>query len=432
MSRMKWFERSLLHLILLLLAVSLVSFLLVSMSPVDPLQTNVGQTALGSMAPEQIEKLQAYWGVGEPVWKRFFSWISGICHGDFGISLLYRRPVLEVIAEKASASVWLLLSAWLFSGIVGIFLGIAAAAKRGKWVDRLITGYCIVIAGTPSFWLALVLLLLFTVQLPIFPIGFSVPVGMAADEVSLADRLYHAFLPACTLGLTGISSIAMHTREKVIEILESDYVLYARARGESGWRLIFRHGLRNLLLPVITLQFGSISEIFGGSVLVEQVFPIRDSDRRRSRRGWEAISRFCWELHSSVPCLYLQEMQRRMGCTGWSIRDLGKEAGHEKENTLAAGNFPPFPDSGDIAWNRLGGCRTAGRFCEKKPASGNWRGVWNRLDGAGYAETDGCGAFFKHPAGASDRGDQRRSGIGACIAGVAWRGTDGFIGMRAD
>lgn len=220
MSRMKWFERSLLHLILLLLAVSLVSFLLVSMSPVDPLQTNVGQTALGSMAPEQIEKLQAYWGVGEPVWKRFFSWISGICHGDFGISLLYRRPVLEVIAEKASASVWLLLSAWLFSGIVGIFLGIAAAAKRGKWVDRL----------------------------------------------------YHAFLPACTLGLTGISSIAMHTREKVIEILESDYVLYARARGESGWRLIFRHGLRNLLLPVITLQFGSISEIFGGSVLVEQVF----------------------------------------------------------------------------------------------------------------------------------------------------------------
>ncbi len=157
MSRMKWFGRSLLHLILLLLAVSLVSFLLVSMSPVDPLQTNVGQTALGSMAPEQIEKLQAYWGVGVPVWKRFFSWISGICHGDFGISLLYRRPVLEVIAEKASASVWLLLSAWLFSGIVGIFLGIAAAAKRGKWVDRLITGYCIVIAGTPSFWLALVL-----------------------------------------------------------------------------------------------------------------------------------------------------------------------------------------------------------------------------------------------------------------------------------
>ena len=72
-----------------------------------------------------------------------------------------------------------------------------------------------------------------------------------------------------------------------------------------------------------------------------------------------------------------------------------------RKKTLAAGISLLFPDSGDIAWNRLGGCRTAGRFCEKKPASGNWRGVWNRLDGAGYAETDGCGAFFKHPAGAS-------------------------------
>lgn len=213
MSRMKWFGRSLLHLILLLLAVSLVSFLLVSMSPVDPLQTNVGQTALGSMAPEQIEKLRR---TGALVCQSGSASLAGFrasVMDNFGISLLYRRPVLEVIAEKASASVWLLLSAWLFSGIVGIFLGIAAAAKRGKWVDRLITGYCIVIAGTPSFWLALVLLLLFTVQLPIFPIGFSVPVGMAADEVSLADRLYHAFLPACTLGLTGILRLRAHARK---------------------------------------------------------------------------------------------------------------------------------------------------------------------------------------------------------------------------
>lgn len=264
--------RGLVHLFLLLAAVSFASFLLVSLSPVDPLQTNVGQTALGTMSPEQIERLREYWGVDVPILKRFMSWFSGVCHGDFGISLLYRRPVMEVIAEKASASVWLLFSAWLFSGVFGTFLGVLAAAKRGKWADRLISGYCIVIAGTPSFWLALVLLLLFAVKLPIFPIGFSVPVGMAADEVSIADRLYHAFLPACTLGLTGISSIAMHTREKLIEILESDYVLYARSRGESSWQLILRHGLRNLLLPVITLQFGSISEIFGGSVLVEQVF----------------------------------------------------------------------------------------------------------------------------------------------------------------
>ena len=267
MSRMKWFGRSLLHLILLLLAVSLVSFLLVSMSPVDPLQTNVGQTALGSMAPEQIEKLQAYWGVGVPVWKRFFNWISGICHGDFGISLLYRRPVLEVIAEKASASVAPSVCVAVFGNRGDIFRN-CSGGKTGQ------------VGGSPDYGLLhrdrgnAVLLAGAGAAASLYSAASRLPnrVGMAADEVSLADRLYHAFLPACTLGLTGISSIAMHTREKVIEILESDYVLYARARGESGWRLIFRHGLRNLLLPVITLQFGSISEIFGGSVLVEQVF----------------------------------------------------------------------------------------------------------------------------------------------------------------
>ena len=148
-----------------------------------------------------------------PVWKRFLSWISGICHGDFGISLLYRRPVLEVIAEKASASVWLFLSAWLLSGIVGIFLGIAAVAKRGKWVDRLITGYCIVIAGTPSFWLALVLLLLFTVQLPIFN-RVQCPGGNGGGRGQPGGSPVSRISAGVYAGTDRDSSIAMHTREK--------------------------------------------------------------------------------------------------------------------------------------------------------------------------------------------------------------------------
>lgn len=262
----------LLRMLVLLLAVCGVSFFLVSLSPIDPLKSNVGQTALGTMSPEQIARLEAYWGVGVPAGERFMTWLSGMLKGDFGISLLYRRPVLEVIGEKALNSCVLMTAAWLFSGILGMLLGIAAGAKRGKWPDRLITAYCMVISGTPAFWLALVLLLLFAVQFPVFPIGFSVPVGLEAGEVTVWDRLYHAFLPALALGLTGVSNIAMHTRSKMIEILESDYVCYARARGEKGVSLIWRHGLRGLLLPVITLQFGSISEIFGGSVLVEQVF----------------------------------------------------------------------------------------------------------------------------------------------------------------
>lgn len=263
---------SMIRLACLLLAVSAVSFFMMAISPVDPLQTNVGQAALGSMSPEQIRQLEAYWGAGVPAEKRFFDWFSGILRGDFGISLLYRRPVLAVIWEKASASLWVMTLAWLFSGVVGAGMGIFAAAKRGKLADRLITGYCMVIAGTPAFWLALMLLLLFSVQFPLFPIGFSMPVGVDASQVSLSERLYHAVLPSLALGMTGVSGVAMHTRSKMIEILESDYVLYAMARGERMGQILWRHGIRNLLLPVITLQFGSISEIFGGAVLVEQVF----------------------------------------------------------------------------------------------------------------------------------------------------------------
>lgn len=264
--------KNLIRMILLLLAVSALSFFLVSISPVDPLKSNVGQTALGSMSHEQIEKLEAYWGVGVPAGQRYFTWLGGVLHGDFGISLLYRRPVPEVIGERLLSSLWLMVTAWIFAGVLGSLLGIIAGVKRGKWQDKAVTAYCMVIAGTPAFWLALVLLLLFAVQFQIFPIGFGVPIGVAASEVTVGDRMLHAALPALTLGLTGVSDIAMHTRAKMIEIMESDFIFYARARGGSTLSIVMRHGLRNILLPIITLQFASVSEILGGTVLVEQVF----------------------------------------------------------------------------------------------------------------------------------------------------------------
>ena len=118
----------------------------------------------------------------------------------------------------------------------------------------------------------MMLLMVFAVKLHWFPIGFSVPIGMDAGQISIADRIRHALLPVVALSITGISSIALHTREKLIEVMESDYVLFARARGESDWSILRRHGLRNILLPAMTLQFASVSEIIGGSVLVEQVF----------------------------------------------------------------------------------------------------------------------------------------------------------------
>lgn len=257
---------------MLLFFVSVAAFTLVSVSPIDPLQANVGQAALGAMSQEQIAKLSEYWGVGIPPVERFFAWAGDFFRGDMGMSLLYRQPVTKVIGVKLVNSLWLMAIAWMLSGIVGFILGILSGIREGSLLDRIIKGYSLVIASTPAFWLALVLLMVFAVWLKVLPIGLSVPIGVEASGVTIADRIQHAILPAITLSITGVANITLHTREKMIEIMESDYVLFAKARGESTYSIVKNHALRNVLLPALTLQFASISEIFGGSVLVEQVF----------------------------------------------------------------------------------------------------------------------------------------------------------------
>ena len=264
--------KNLLRIILLLFAVSILTFALVSASPIDPLQANVGQAALGSMSEEQKEKLRSYWGVDEPPVQRYLNWLNAFIKGDGGMSLLYRQPVTKVIAVKLGNSLFLMGLAWVVSGLVGFLLGVLAGVFQGRLPDKIIKGYSLVIASTPSFWLALLLLIIFGVWMKILPIGLSVPIGVEASGVSFLDRVRHAILPAVTLSITGISNITLHTREKMIDIMESDYILFAKARGEKTGSIIFHHGIRNVLLPAMTLQFASVSEIIGGSVLVEQVF----------------------------------------------------------------------------------------------------------------------------------------------------------------
>lgn len=264
--------KKLIRVFLLVIAVSMITFWLMVSSPIDPLSANVGQAALGAMSQEQVEKLEEYWGVDTPPAERYISWAKDFFRGDMGTSLLYRQPVKDVIAVKLENSLFLMIFAWVISSVLGFTLGVFAGMNRDTWVDRGVKGYCLLIFSTPAFWLALLLLIIFGVWLKVLPIGLSVPIGVEASGVTFWDRLRHAVLPAVTLSITGVSNIALHTREKMIDIMESDYVLFARARGVRGWKLFCCFGFRNVLLPAITLAFASISEIFGGSVLVEQVF----------------------------------------------------------------------------------------------------------------------------------------------------------------
>ena len=255
----------------LLVAICFIAFLLIKNSPIDPVQAYIGADML-KVGPEQREKIAEYWGLNQPIMAQFWNWGSALLTGDMGVSMIFRRPVLEVISERFFPSLALMLTAWALSGIIGFAMGVMAAMKKNTFVDRIITWYCYTLASTPTFWMGLLILIVFAVYLGWFPIGLGVPAGVLAEDVSITDRIKHLILPALTLSIVGVANVALHTRQKLIEVLASDYVLFARARGEHGFVLFWRHGLRNIAMPAITLQFASFSELFGGAVLAEQVF----------------------------------------------------------------------------------------------------------------------------------------------------------------
>ena len=143
---------------------------------------------------------------------------------------------------------------------------------KDKLPDRILKKICYILSSVPTFWLGLVFLLIFAVGFRWFPIGFSSPIGVLSKDVTIWQKLHHLILPAFTLSLMSFANIALHTRQKLVDVLNSEYVLFAKARGEGRWTILCRHGLRNILLPALTLQFASFAELFGGSVMAENVF----------------------------------------------------------------------------------------------------------------------------------------------------------------
>lgn len=255
----------------LLAAISLLSFILISYSPVDPVRSYIG-AEIARISPQQQKNIEEYWGLDQSKPQQFLQWAKAVAQGNLGNSLIYRKPVSEIIVERFTASLALMGLAWLFSGVLGFFLGILAGMNEGSGLDRFIKTYCFILASTPAFWLGLLLLMFFASYLGWFPVGLASPAGILSEDVSFADKLNHLFLPVLTLSIVGVAGIALHTREKLVEVLNSEFIRFARAKGESGMKLLWRHGLRNISLPAISLHFASFGELFGGAVLTEQVF----------------------------------------------------------------------------------------------------------------------------------------------------------------
>ncbi|SMB87384.1 peptide/nickel transport system permease protein [Peptoniphilus asaccharolyticus DSM 20463] len=270
MNNKQKFVMKIMRFILLVLGVSLLSFFLLKNSPVDPIMASVNYDS--SLTPEQYQKIAEYYGLNKPIGTQYLTWLKNFMSGDFGNSLIYRKPVIEIIKARAGASAALMSVSWILSGLLGFCLGTISAFKRGKPFDRFIKWFSYLQVTVPTFWIGLIFLLVFSVQLKWFPIGISTPIGKLSTDVTLFDKIRHLILPSITLSVLGIANVTLHTREKMIDVLNSEYVTFAKSRGENNFQIFKNHCLRNALIPAITIHFSYFGELFGGSVLAEQVF----------------------------------------------------------------------------------------------------------------------------------------------------------------
>ncbi len=263
--------RKLVRLAVIIAVVACLAFALVSMSPLDPVTAYLGYDRM-QISQEQETRIVQRWGLDKPPLERFFIWSENVLSGDLGTSAIFQEPVTTVIAKRFANSLWLMALAWSFSGILGFVLGVLAGTYQGSLLDQGVRMYAYVLASTPTFWIGMVFLSIFAVRLGWLPFCCAGPLGVAPEDISLGQRLEHLILPGLTLSVIGVAQIALHTREKMVDVFQSDYALFAFAQGESRLGVGLRHGVRNVLLPALTLQFASLGELFGGSVLAEQVF----------------------------------------------------------------------------------------------------------------------------------------------------------------
>ena len=248
-----------------LIGISVVVFLIMALIPGDPATAILGAFA----TPENATKLRAELGLDRPLFEQYFTWAGNLLSGDFGRSYALNRPVLDELLERMGPTLLLAGSAMCVCVFLGLFSGLLAAVKQYTWVDQGLTLFTLIGISAPSFWLGLMAVSLFTVQLGWLPAsGMYTPYG---DE-SLGDLLVHLLMPAVTLGLVASSVIARLTRTSMLEQLRQDYVRTARAKGERETAVVIRHAFRNALvglIPVLGLQAGFV---LGGAVYIETVF----------------------------------------------------------------------------------------------------------------------------------------------------------------
>ncbi|MCO0600496.1 ABC transporter permease [Peribacillus butanolivorans] len=250
----KYFAKRLLQIPPVLLIITLMIFCLVYVAG-DPLLTMLPADA----TPEDVEVLRQALGLDQSFFVQFSNYILNLLQGDFGISLQFNEPALPIVLERLPATLGLAAASMIIAIIIAIPLGIWSALKRDTFVDLFATGLSILGKAIPNFWLGIMLILIFAVKFPLFPVSGS---GSSA----------HLVLPAITLGTAMSAEITRLIRSNMLEILNQDYIRTARSKGLKESVVIFKHAFRNCLVPVVTVTFLQTSALVGGSLITEMIF----------------------------------------------------------------------------------------------------------------------------------------------------------------
>jgi dipeptide transport system permease protein len=266
------------------LGVTLIAFALVRLLPGDAVQMLAGERGI---TPERLAELRTDLGLDQPLWLQYLYYVATVLQGDLGYSLVTREPVVREFLTLFPATVELSAAAMLFAVLIGLPLGVLAAVKRGTLFDQTIMSACLVGYSMPIFWWALLLILLFSVQLGWTPVAGRISVLywvepvtgfllldtlLAGDGAALRSALAHLLLPAVALGTIPLAVIARMTRSAMLDVIRADYIRVAYAKGLSPVRIIAVHALRNALLPIVTVIGLQTGLLLAGAILTETLF----------------------------------------------------------------------------------------------------------------------------------------------------------------
>lgn len=261
-----YFIRRLIAIIPVLLVVAVVSFSIIHMAPGDPALMILGDDA----SIQDVQRLRTELGLDRPMLQQFFSYLGELLRGDLGRSLFFSMPVTQAIAARAEPTLMLTVISLTIALVVGVLMGVTAAVRRNTFADQTILVVSLFGVAMPNFWLGLNLILLFSVTLGWLPTSGYVSIA----EGGIGSAVRSLVLPAIALGFSQAALISRMTRSSVLEVLGLDYVRTAKAKGVPPRTLLFRHALRNALIPVMTVAGSSLATLIGGSVVIENVFAI--------------------------------------------------------------------------------------------------------------------------------------------------------------